>query len=127
MDGLTKDDSSVIAFVVACYFTGAIDTPELNEWAETIMVSSAHYPNYIVDLREFVDPTKWHIYRVIGFAPSEGPTDLERIALSGIARLRGNNLLDAPPADEGASALRQCPSILTTFRQHFPGVNVPSL
>lgn len=126
MDGLTKDDSSVIAFVVACYFAGAIDTPQLNEWAERIMVSSEHYPNYIVDLRGFVDPTKWHIYRLIGFVPSEGPTDLERIALSGIARLRGNNLLDALPADEATSALRQCPSIMAAFKQHFPSVDVPS-
>jgi hypothetical protein len=126
MDGLTKDDSSVIAFVVACFFAGAIDTPQLNEWAERIKVSSAHYPNYIVDLREFVDPAKSHIYRSIGFVPSEGPTDLERIALSGIARLLGNNPLDAPPADEAASALRQCPSIMAAFKQHFPSIDVPS-
>ena len=38
--GLTIEDSHTIGFVAARYFKDAIDTAELNKWAEHIMVSA---------------------------------------------------------------------------------------
>lgn len=126
MSGLTRDDSSTIGFVLACYLAGAIDITELHEWAERVMVTSAEYPGYIVNLREFSGP-KAHVFRLVEFTPSPGLTETDYFALSGIAFRRGVQQLDGPGAATAMSALGQRPLILATFLRLFPDINLPTM
>lgn len=126
MNGLTRDDSSIIGFVLACYFAGAIDTSELQEWAERVMVASPNYPSYIVDLREFSGP-KDKVFRLVGFTPSDGLSDTDILALSGIAFRRGIRQLDGPTEAVSMAALSERPMMLATFVHLFPDINPPSV
>jgi|KBSMisStaDraftv2_1062788.scaffolds.fasta_scaffold1918469_2 hypothetical protein len=126
MSGLTRDDSSTIGFVLACYLAGAIDTAELQEWAEQVMATSEDYPGYIVDLREFSGP-KAHVFRLVGFTPSPELTETDYFALSGIAFRRGVRQSDGPGEATARSALGQRPLILATFLRLFPDINLPSM
>ena len=119
MDGLTRDDSSTIGFVVACYFANAIDTAELRQWAEHVIVFGTKYPTYIIDLLEFDEP-RFHVYRVIGFTPSAGLTQREDDALSGIAYARGRDVHDGPSKHRALLALRSCPHVRSAFGSVFP-------
>lgn len=126
MNGLTRDDSSTIGFVLACYLAGAIDISELQGWAERVMVTSPNYPGYIVDLRDFAGP-KAQVFRIVGFTASGGLTDTDHHALSGIAFLRGVRQLDGPTEVISMSALGKRPLMLATFLRLFPDINLPSM
>lgn len=120
MDGLTRDDSVLIGFVLACRFAGAIDDGELRKWAEYILLSGDEYPPYILDLVDFQGPLS-HLFRVLGFAPSGGLRNLERKALHGIAYARGKQLWEeVVPQDVALAALRRCPGVVEMFRSTFP-------
>ena len=119
IEGLTRDDSSTIGFVVSCYFANAIDTAELRQWAEHVVVFGTEYPRYILDLLEF-DEARFHIYRVLGFSPSSEFSKKASDALSGVAYARGREVFDGPPRHVALLALRRCPDIQSRFNSVFP-------
>ncbi len=123
MDGLTQEDSSLIGFVVACYFRNAIDNNDLNKWAEHIIATRDNYPSYILDLLYFDEPG-FHIYRTIGFNPSSVTSQAEDIALFGITYLRGRSHLDGPPQEAALAKLKNSAGIQKRFRDTFPFIEV---
>jgi hypothetical protein len=124
MNGLTQEDSSLIGFVVACYFCDAIDNNDLNKWAEYIIATRDSYPPYILDLLYFDEP-RFHIYRTIGFTPSSVTNQKEDIALFGITYLRGRSHLDGPPQEVALAKLKTSVAIQKRFRDTFPFIEVP--
>jgi len=117
---LTKDDSGTIGFVVACVFAGAIDVQELRSWADHVLIASDGCPAYVTELSTFDRPL-FHIYQVIGFVPSSGLTDSERVALVGIGAARGRELFEPVPTKEQAlAALAAQGRVLTRFHATFP-------
>lgn len=125
MEGLTKEDSSRIGFVVSALMTGAIDSPEVGGWAEHVLSTSLHYPPWIIDLLDFQEAA-FHIYRVIGFAPSSCLTSSQDRALAGIALLRGREI-DTTVVSVAAAkrALISHPEILARFQAEFPSIVLP--
>ena len=66
-----------------------------------------------------------HIYRVIGFVPHSGLSDTEKVALVGIAFVRGREQFEPVPSREQAlAALAAHPPVLARFRDTFPFINV---
>lgn len=125
MNGLTREDSSTIAFVVNCYFSDAINTDELQQWAFRVMESDESYPDYIAELLGFNAP-RFHIYKVIGFSPSRSFTIREDEAICGIACLRGREVFDGPDKDQALNSLRNDQAILAEFQATFPFIQVRS-
>ncbi len=124
MDGLAQEDSSLIGFVVACYFCNAIDNHDLNKWAEHIIATRDNYPLYMLDLLYFDEP-RFHIYRAIGFNPSSVTSKADDIALFGIAYLRGHAHIDGPPHEVALSKLKKSAAIQKRFHDTFPFIEVP--
>lgn len=117
---LTKEDSTTIGFVVSSIFAGAIDTRELQAWADHVLATSESYPPYIVDLSTF-DEALCHIFRVIGFTPHSPLTETEEVALVGIAFLRGRDQFEPEPTREHAlAAIATHPRVIADFCQTFP-------
>ena len=122
--GLTKENSTTIGFVVSCIFAGAIDKQELQQWADHVLVSTDSHPLYIVELSTF-DETLFHIFRVIGFVPHCDLTDPEKVALVGIAFVRGREQFEPVPSrDQAMAALGAQPHVLARFRDTFPFISV---
>lgn len=117
---LTRDNSATIGFVTTCLIVGAIDRGELHAWADHIFITADSCPAYMVDLCTFDEPL-FHIFEVIGFVPSSGLSDNERVTLVGIALLRGHERFEPiPTRDEALSALAAHPHIVSRFRTTFP-------
>lgn len=121
MEGLTRDDSSEIAFVVACYLANAIDTAELRRWAEHVVASRGAFPAYVLDLLDF-DAPRFHVYRVLGFTPDRGLSGEESAAISGLAYARGRAVHDGPTREAASRALARRPEIGQEFARVFPFV-----
>ncbi len=88
------------------------------------MLSSSGYPDYVVDLREF-DAPRFHFYKVVGFTPSRGLSETESHAISGIAYLRGREVVDGPSKQIALAALSSCPHIAEEFNATFPFLQLP--
>ena len=69
MNGLTRNDSDTIAFVVYCFLSGSIDNAELRAWGMKVIETIEDYPLYFLELINFSEP-RLHIYDVIGFVPA---------------------------------------------------------
>ncbi len=124
MDGLTRENSHLIGFVIASLFGEAISTEELRQWADHIMLTRESVPEYIVELSQFEGYLK-DIYRIIGFSPSRGLTDVQRDAITGIAFLRGKRPYESRlDKNESLSVLRQHPEILIEFRNAFSFIEI---
>jgi predicted aconitase len=123
------EDSRTIGFVEACFVCDAIDTTELNRWAEHVMISAASagdYPLYVVHLSEFREP-RFHFVKVVGFTSDRRFSDMEKEAISGIAVARGRELVDGPSKEMALAALRDCPHILAEYRATFPFIEISAL
>ncbi len=124
---LTKHHSHTIGFVVSCLFHEAIDSGELNRWADHVIVTEEVYPHYIVDLTTFNSFLK-EIFRIIGFTPDLSLTHDQKKALTGIAYLRG---MASPYAqfsrDTALKALNTHPEILDEFKKTFPFITVETI
>jgi hypothetical protein len=117
---LTKDNSATIGFVVLCLFRGAIDIDELHAWVDHIYATTDSCPTYFVDLIAYDEPLT-HIFRTIGFHPESRLSADERVALTGIAFLRGREQFEPEPTrDEAVAALAAHPHIASRFRETFP-------
>jgi hypothetical protein len=123
MNGLTRENSSTIAFVVNCYLSNSISTDELQQWATRIMESTGEYPDYIVELLSF-DAPRFHIYKAIGFSPSRRFTNQESEAILGITHLRNREAFDGPTRECAINSLHMNQIILTEFRAAFPFIQV---
>ena len=123
MNGLTRENPSTIAFVVNCYFSNAIDTEELQQWAFMVVESAESYPDYIAELLNFDEP-RFHIIRSIGFSPGRSFTEQEDEAVFGIAYLRNRKVFDGPSKDRALNSLHNNHEILTEFRTSFPFIQV---
>ncbi|MBW5416396.1 hypothetical protein [Pseudomonas sp. MAG002Y] len=123
MNGLTRENSSTIAFVVNCYFSDAINTEELQQWAFMVMESAESYPDYIAELSNF-DAPRFHIYNSIGFSPGRSFTKQEDEAIFGIAYLRNREVFDGPSRHRALNSLHDNHAILTEFRNYFPFIQV---
>jgi hypothetical protein len=123
MNGITRENSSTIAFVVNCYLSNSISTDELQQWATRIMESTGEYPDYIVELLSF-DAPRFHIYKAIGFSPSRRFTNQESEAIFGIAYLRNREVFDGPTKECAINSLHMNHTILTEFRTAFPFIQV---
>jgi len=122
---LDKENSGTIGFVVSCVFAGAIDKKELQAWADHVLVTTGSYPLYIVDLITF-DAPLCDIFRVIGFVPHSGLSDIEDDALVGIAYIRGREPFEPKPTrDEALAALAGHSHLLARFRATFPFISMP--
>lgn len=121
---LTKEDSTVIGFVVSCAFAQAINRQELQIWAGNILASNDSCPHYLVGLSTF-DQALFHIFQVIGFVPHCELTDAGKDALVGIAFMRGYERFEPiPPREQALAALAAHPHVLTQFRETFPFIRV---
>lgn len=123
MNGLTRENSSAIAFIVNCYLSNSISTDELQHWATRIMESAEAYPDYIVDLASFNAP-RFHIYKTIGFSPSRSFKNQENEAILGITYLRNREVFDGPIRERAIKSLHMNQAILAEFRAAFPFIQV---
>jgi len=123
MNGLTRENSSTIAFIVNCYLSNSISTDELQQWAIRIMESTEAYPDYIAELLSF-DAPRFHIYKTIGFSPGRSFTNQEDEAIFGIAYLRNREVFDGPAREHAINSLHMNQAILTEFRTAFPFIQV---
>ncbi len=123
MNGLTRDNSSTIAFVLNCYLSNTISTDELQEWASRVMESTKAYPNYISELLSF-DAPRFNIYKTIGFSPSRSFTSQEDEAIFGITYLRNRDVFDGPERERALNSLHMNQAILTEFRTTFPFIQI---
>ncbi|WP_422910653.1 hypothetical protein ACOCLD_02005 [Pseudomonas sp. MAC6] len=123
MNGLTRENSSTIAFIVNCYLSNSISTDELQQWATRIMESTGEYPDYIVELLSF-DAPRFHIYKAIGFSPSRRFTNQESEAIFGITYLRNRVAFDGPTKECAINSLHMNQTILTEFRTAFPFIQI---
>lgn len=123
MNGLTRESSSTIAFVVNCYLSNSISTDELQLWAFRIMESTEACPDYIAELLNF-DAPRFHIYKTIGFNPGRSFTAQEDEAIFGIAYLRNREVFDAPAREHAINSLHMNQTILTEFITAFPFIQV---
>ena len=97
MQGLTREDSDEIGFVVACAFSSAISLDELKQWCIDVVIKNNpvdQIPGYIFDLMDFDQPLM-HVFKLIGFVPSWARIDAEDDALMGIAAHRNRLASDA--------------------------------
>lgn len=123
MNGLTRENSSTIAFVLNCYLSNSIRTDELQQWAIRIMESTEPYPDYISELLSF-DAPRFHIYKTIGFSPSRNFTSQESEAIFGITYLRNRDVFDGPTRERALNSLHMSQTILTEFRTTFPFIQI---
>ena len=87
MCGLTKNDSGRIKFVLSCFIAGSIDRQELRKWGEQVIAQSDDFPDYMLDLISFDQP-RFHIYKTIGFVPSDTLTENVRQTIDQLAAYR---------------------------------------
>ena len=123
MNGLTRENSSTIAFVLNCYLSNSISTDELQQWAIRIMELTEAYPDYISELASF-DTPRFHIYKTIGFSPSRSFTNQEDEAIFEITYLRNRDVFDGPTRERALNSLHMNQTILTEFRTAFPFIQV---
>lgn len=126
MNGLTKDDSGLIGFVVSAVFNEAITIDEMKKWAELTIMQDENIPLYIYDLVDFSEGLA-DIYEVIGFAPEFPYDDSEDQAVLGVAFLRGIEPYESNISKkEALEAMEKYPHILNDFRKIFPFISLPS-
>lgn len=124
MEGLTKDNSARIGFVVSCLYAEALNIEEMKQWVMQIYEGSETPPTYFVDLLDFKPPL-YTITKVIGFVPNWAYSEDEELALFGIAYLRGRVPYDCPLSrDEALLKLKSHPAIEQKFRAEFPFVDL---
>lgn len=122
--GLTKDDSSRIGFVMSCLFTRALSLDEMKQWAICVYEENESPPLYFIDLLEFKPPLS-NIFKIIGFVPHWPYGEEARQALYGIAYMRGRQSIDCPiSSDEALEIMRQYPQVEERFRKEFPFINL---
>lgn len=123
---LTINNSNTIGFVIACLFSSAIDTDELNEWALHVVqkLEVDDIPEYIYGLMEF-NGTLASVYSIIGFSPVWNRSEEEDKAVYGIAVKRGKNLFDLPfSKEESLDCLANNSHIEKAFKNTFPFIAV---
>lgn len=123
MNGLTRENSSTIAFVLNCYLSNSISTDELQQWAIRIMESTEACPDYISELLSF-DAPRFNIYKAIGFSPSRRFTSQEHESIFGITYLRNREVFDGPKREQALKALHMNQATLSEFRAVFPFIQV---
>ena len=121
---LSKESSEAIAFVFASHFAEALCMREINQWAESVLLATDDYPEYILDLCTHKGYLK-DVYNLIGFAPVSDLSAEEKEALHGIADMRGVDRFEPFPSKERAKEmLRVNAHVLPRFREQFPFVAV---
>ncbi len=121
--GLTSNDSHIISFVAACYLYNAIDTAELQKWAEGIIDSCDNYPSYLLDLISYHE-ARANIYNIIGFVPATSWKAGEQKAIMGISHIRGFPQYGASSRASALKAIQQHPEILEKFHNVFPFIRI---
>lgn len=120
MEGLTKDDSGRLGFVVSCLFSQALTLEEMKLWLLRVYEEPGNPPLYFIDLLDFNQPLA-HIFKTIGFVPHWPHSEAAEEALYGIAYHRGHELFDCRLTREQALAqLEQHPYITAKYREEFP-------
>ncbi|WP_434677073.1 hypothetical protein J3P77_13120 [Pseudomonas sp. R1-18] len=114
MTGLTRDNPTIIAFVLNCYLSNAISTEELQMWAADVAGSGVAHPDYIMDLITF-DAPRFHIYETLGFSPGRTFSAHECEAIQGLAYLRNRLVFEASNKARALQALHQNPSVGAEF------------
>lgn len=128
INGLTKNDSETIGFVVACLFNEAISRDDLHDWCVYVISENdaVDTPPYIFDLLEYKDSLA-KIFTIVGFVPKGVEDDSERMALKGIAVARGRVPFELDIAPEDAlDSLRNQPRIRARFSEVFPFISLCS-
>ncbi|HEZ6779543.1 TPA: hypothetical protein WI781_000864 [Neisseria meningitidis] len=87
---IIKEDSDDLGFAIKCLFSQSIDLNEFKLWIEQVIrdMPIEDIPFYIFDLAD-LDEEIDNIYNIIGFVSSYSLSKLRRNALTGIAFLRG--------------------------------------
>ena len=119
--GLTRDDSSLIGFVVSSLFCSAIDLEEFRDWVYEVIRTreAAELPGYMFDLADFDGPAA-DLSSIIGFVPSWDGSRQQEGALYGIAAKRGRERYEWPvPKVKALRLLEQHPEIEEKFRKTF--------
>lgn len=125
LEGLDRENSETIGFVVAAVFSAAISKEELREWATTVIGANDvdAVPQYIFDLADFNERLP-HLFKLIGFTPGWKHTQDEEQALYGIAFRRKRDVYDSPvPAEIAFEALAKNPRVEALFRKTFPFID----
>lgn len=94
MNGLTKNDSDTIAFVLCCFLSSSIDTAELRAWGMKVIENMEDYPLYLLGLINFDGP-RFHIYKIIGFIPNDAISKNACRTIDQLALYRKNILSDS--------------------------------
>jgi hypothetical protein len=123
-NGLTRENSGGIGFVVKCLGCEAIELAELHEWCYSIIRQKdvEEIPPYIFELAEYSDAFA-KIFKTIGFVPEWRGSKRDEYALFGIAVRCGRTPFDWPiKPDAAVAALEANPEIEKKFRETFPFV-----
>ena len=124
---ITKENSDAIGFVLSCLYAEALTIDEMNQWADSILLATDDYPEYILELCVYKGLLK-DLYNIIGFSPPSGLSEGETDALCAIADRRGFERYELKPSKENAaSALKANPQVLERFKEQFSFVQINSL
>lgn len=126
MQGLIKNDSNRIGFVLACFLAGAIDHQELRNWAIKVISQYDDFPAYFLELIDFDQP-RFHVIQTIGFVPVSG---LSGQALRTIDQIAVQRKQITPDCLSKADLAKQDwidPATVDHFNQEFAEIISPYL
>lgn len=120
---LEKNDSADIGFATTCLVAGVISFAEFKEWLYFVIEHQTVVPSYIFDILDLNEKFEYTLKAVdhVGFNPAWDASEVELLALDGIAFLRSSNhQTDATLRDVAIAALAENPQVEERFRQTFP-------
>ncbi|WP_052265441.1 hypothetical protein [Ruegeria sp. ANG-R] len=120
---LVKNDSADIGFATTCLIGGIITFSEFKDWLYFVIENTDEVPNYFFDILDIDEKFDYTLRTVnyLGFHPSWDASEVELLALDGIAFLRfHDHQTDASQREGATSALRSNPHVEERFRETFP-------
>jgi hypothetical protein len=125
LEGLNRENSETIGFVIAAVFCAAISKEELRGWAVSVIGANEvdAVPQYVFELADFNERLP-QLFKIVGFVPHWTHTEDENLALHGIAFKRKREVYNPPvPAEVALAKLQQNPHVETRFRKTFPFID----
>ena len=123
---LVKNDSADIGFATTCLIGGVITFSEFRDWLYFVIKNTDEVPNYFFDILDIEEKFDYTLQtaRLLGFHPGWDATDIELLALDGVAFMRFPNYqTDASERDEAISALQKNPHVAKLFGEFFPFID----
>ncbi|MDG2944688.1 hypothetical protein [Exercitatus varius] len=119
-----KNSNEDLNFALGCLYCQCISLSEFKLWIEKVIrdTNSDNIPNYLFDLLDFNEPL-FHMSNVIGFTVKNNLSEEDKLALYGIAYLRGVKIYDPPVTRNIAlNYLENKPEISNKFNRFFKDI-----